>query len=256
MAQVTPVQPKKKSRKPLIIGIILAVVMLVFAVYGTFVVIKLAPFIGVIGKSSQINSNYGDRVAAMRSASKQAGVGDSLQAGPFAIKVTAVEFNYQPDQRNMEYIESLRSKDTRSRQKDTAEYNAKRYAWNTDAVQYVLVYSEVTYDLEGENKGTVYPVFTNDEADIIASAAIGENRPVIRWVGEQSDPGRNFLSDENVKALKEGQPIKVTYLFRVPTSASADTLSYKAQFFSKVSNIVGTEGMPRDELTYNFTLKK
>lgn len=260
MAQESSPQPQPQQRntrkRGLIIGIIVGVIVVTLATFMLFIVIKSLPFIGIIGKSFQINSNYSDRVTAMQAeAGKTAGIGESLKAGPFSIKLQNVTPNYQPTQQQQDYIDNLRNKDTRTRDNSMRERYAKQYAWNDNNARYVLVHTEVSYDAEGVEKGTVYPTFADSAVDILSSATIGDATPVITWVGDAPDAGRRFLSAEGISAVKSAEPVVVTYLFRMNAQAPINKLSYTAMIFSAVSNIVGTEGMPRQEFTYTFTLQ-
>jgi hypothetical protein len=47
----------------------------------------------------------------------------------------------------------------------------------------------------------------------------------------------------------------ITYLFRVAPETPIKKLELQATIFSKVSNIVGTEGMPRRGIQYSIGLE-
>ncbi len=249
MATKKSLSPAPQSKAPWIIGGVIAALLLIGAVVA---VVNIAPFISTIASSAQKNSNYSQRVEAVEAQPTKIAPGETLKSGPVSIKVTGTERHYQPTERDATYIESLRMKDLSKKESDV---ESKWYSWNTDAVEYVLVRTDVEYDVDGVNKGTVYPMSADDTWVTIASnVRIGETKPVITWVGEAYEPARTYFSDDNIDELESGRTIVVTYLFRVPQGSSTTTMNFETTIYAKVSSFVGTEGMPRKKLTYTVTL--
>jgi hypothetical protein len=248
MSQTTTPKPRRNKRRLLFTLAGLAILLLLVAV----VVNNVGPYVNVIFKSAQVNQNYDERVAAMTDAKKDFSKGETLVAGPVSLAVTSVSTNYQLDEKTAAYVQSLQDRAAKNRKSD---FDNERYAWNEPNPQYVLIQSHLVYDANGY-KETKYPSFDGFPLDSVLSTHIGQYDPVATWVNEttvfQGSNGDGYDLEKALNGKNEGT---ITYLFRVAPETPIKKLELQATIFSKVSNIVGTEGMPRRGIQYSIGLE-
>lgn len=248
MPQTSTPKPQRNKRRLFFTLAGLAVLLLLVAV----AINNISPYVNVIFKSAQINQNYDERVAAMTDAKKDFSKDETLVAGPVSLAVTSVSTNYQLDEKTVTYVQSLQDRAAKSRKSDL---DNEHYAWSEPNPQYVLIQSRLTYDANGY-KEAKYPTFDGYPLDIVLSAHIGQYDAVATWVNEttvfQGSNGDGYDLEKALNGKNEGT---ITYLFRVAPETPVKKLELQTTIFSKVSSIVGTEGMPRRDIQYSIGLE-
>lgn len=251
-AQSTPQPPhilaekKRKTRVRLLIG---GGILLII---GTVIIMNAARFfsefggvIGTVSDSVRKNADYPDRVAAYGQVNKTFTKGQTMQYGPVDMTATQVTQNYQPSAELAADIQRQTAKERREGRTDKG-------LDLTDA-QYVLVSTQVNYQKAREGQ---HRVIFQDGNDVFVSSLnnlqLDGMYPIAFWLNDVSRSLGQLNLDE-VKKIKSGDPARLTYLYRVPLQ-SEGTLVNRVVAYTRVSSIVGTEGMPSQRYTYSLSV--
>lgn len=240
---------KKSKNAPLIIGLSIGGVLLVGLLIAAVIqaVSAVSPFFSAIGTSVEKNSNYDQRVAALDNQNKTFALGQTMQYGPIDITATSATQQDQPSQAELDYI----AKQYTPKKLDFQ--NAEQYyGLDIQDPQYVRVTVKVQYDAARSDSQT-YPTLDGQWGSYLDSVMLDGRAPVVYYVdGALRQPG--VLDYKDVNALQAGTPFEFQYLYLAPKTGAQGQLSAIQRAYTKVSSLVGTEGMPVKQYTYTLQL--
>lgn len=223
----------KTSTKKLLIGIGIAVgVLLVTAMISG--VILVAKYFSTMNEKG---STYSATVQMAESAPKSFTSSEVAEIGPYDITVSA-EKEYKPSQADLDAVQK--------------QLNRTNNTYNLagDSGQFVLVTLNVKYN-EARSAYDSLSVSTSDWTGALSELLLNDMSALA--VTPNIDTYK--VSKPFAESTKSNEGAALTLLYRVPKGPEAYTLTYDITIFSKVSAIVGTEGMPRKTLEYTIGIQ-
>lgn len=218
----------KTPRKPQAIVGVVAGGLAILTTFGAIALVSLLiahnPF------ENLLSSGGSDRralVEARIAAKKDFAVGETARMGVFDLKVTDVVRNYVPT------AEETKSYDADSFPREDAP-NKKYAALAESEVEYIAVSGTVV--------GNSNPPLGDDDADM--------RHIELNYVDAfQQDGGY-------AKGAKTGSstPTEFRFIYRIRSGSDKLVLRNNVTIWKSISNIVGTEGMPRVGLSYSLRL--
>ena len=238
-----------KAKSALITGAIGTALSGLFTIGTILAMLLIVTFLSPLtGSSTPEKGGYSEKVQIITNQKKSFTTDETVAFGPLDISVQSVNKSYAPTESEVDY---LNTREKQAGQQGTAKY----YGWDIpdgDA-QYVQVNASVAYnEARGEQLGGVaYSVYS--WYDEIVRAELADNTSVLAYVGGEIG-STSKLDDTLTDQLIAGEPIEVTYIFRIPTDEQSVNLTYNMSIFTSVSSFVGTEGMPRKSFEYKLSL--
>lgn len=204
---------------------------------------QLAGIISTVSDSAQKNSDYGERVAAYEAKNKTFSVGQTMQYGPVDVTAVGVVRNYQPSAEVIAYLDKRYEGDSADQDRGYSLANG----------EYVYVTVKASYDASREGADRV-TFDSSNFVEMLNGAQLDDASALMYWVGDTAQPlGR--LDTSIVKTIKAGGEHQLTYLYKIPAGSTATPLTYDVGYYTRVSSIVGTEGMPTKLATYSLALE-
>lgn len=242
MTTQAPLSAPPTPKKPwlLLIGILV--------ILALFVVGALAALngIGKLFSGVGANGNYVEKFAAYQQVNKKFTIGQTMEFGSLDITATSVSRNMAPSAEELAYLQQ------RMTQKASKDYYGSFGSLDDLNTQYVQIRLTATYNATRDTHKAV--IFSDIDPFENAVNAVDLNgvAPLLYWVNGVVQPYYR-PGDTVIAQLKTGQPVELTYLYKVPpVTEGVATATVTA--FRKTSSIVGTEGMPREDITYSLQL--
>jgi len=218
---------RKTPRRPqAIVGLITGILAIIWSI-GAFsllnYVISTNPFEGLLANGG---SSRREQVEARIAAKKDFAVGETARMGVFDLKVTSVERNHIATQDEVLQFEKDLPKE---------EFLGKESVpIGENVAEYVIVKGTVVGNGNvplGDHDADMRHMMLNNVEAIYSEGGYG-------------------------KYAKTGSsdPVEFLHIYRIRKGSETLTLQKSVSIWKAVSNIVGTEGMPREELTYTLRL--
>lgn len=231
----------KTSKLPLVLSLVAAAVAISLLVGIGFVV-------SLFFRGSTSGTDYASKVQMVESAPKSFAPGEVAKIGPYSVEASAQQ-GYSPTPAEAEAAQKVL--DRRQRFDSINNYpDTYGYSLTEETGQYVLVTLHLTYDQE---RSVVEGLSTNskDWMGQFGSMRLNTTAPLV----VTPDVENYKASQEVVADTKKASGATVTLLYRVQKPVNTLTLNYVITIFTKVSPIVGTEGMPRKGYTYTIGIQ-
>lgn len=191
-------------------------------------------------------SAYATKVNMLESAQKSFAIGQTAEIGPYDVKVVSLQQKYAPSEAEATTIDKVLARYKRLSDPETA-IDHSGYSLTDETGQYVLLTLNVKNNTERSDYNDIN-TDTGSWLGQLGEAELGEIVPLVI----APDPELYTTEKEMAASAKTEEGLTMTLLYRVPVSVTAFTLEYDITVFTKVSAIVGTEGMPRK--TYEYTI--
>ncbi len=233
----------KSNKLPLIISLI-ALVVGVGLIAGILFLVTTF-FRG----SNDATGSYSAAVQTLESAQKSFVAGAVAQVGPYDVTTVSIDKGYTPSSTEADAIqkEFARAQRSTSSPNPTDYYG---YSLTQETGQYALLTLNLKYN-EARASYDRLQVSQGGWIDQFGSATLNEMVPLIVSPDvEDYQTSKRIITDA---ASASGATI--TLLYRVPKSETLFTLKYDIAIFTKVSPLVGTEGMPRKSYEYTIGIQ-
>lgn len=232
---------KKPSKLPLIISIVAAVFSLALVTGVIFVITTF--FRG----SSDRSNSYSAAVRMVESAQKNFTVGETAAIGPYDV-TSSINNEYIPSETELQAVEKVFDRAKRSSSSRPTDYYG--YSLTPETGRYALVTLNLKYN-ENRSGYDDVSVSLGDWTNRFSEATLSGMMPLIA----NPDTGDYKASKGVVTAAKTAEGATLTLLYRVAQAKSTLALEYDITIFTKVSPIVGTEGMPSKEFKYTIGIQ-
>jgi len=225
------------------IGIAASSILMIIAAVGF--VSALVPIISSINSSSSANADYPERIEAFEAAKKNFTVDETVEFGPYDLAVRDIQRTYIPSSQEAAIINEAVA-DAR-----TDKYDKKHNTYGQNTASEDMVYTKFIVDLShNAERAEVYKKITMSMPSwgaALTELKLDGNECIWRSVDE-GDELRNYDNQYREESLK---PVSVTYIC-IGETATPTEVELEVSAFSRVSSIVGTEGMPRKQFIYTI----
>lgn len=236
--------PRKKQTIWVVLGSSAAGILVIAGiVYGAIFLVQAA------GKALNPSADgYAERFAQLESAPKNFAASETAQIGPYDVTVTNVQRNYTPSAAEQTSIDALKKSSSRSKISGKSASLLYGFGIPESSAQYLKIsFSART----NQAREVVYDRLTSAKSiDWIQSFAYAEVQGY-RPLAVQPAALEDALKPAEAKTA---QGLPMSLLYRIDATAQDTTLKYTQSVYSRVSGIVGTEGMPSQTFTYTIRL--
>jgi|GEM_PF-6125148 len=220
--------PPRKFIPQFILGLIGTIsAAVVFTTLMVTIVIGLSGLGEAIGNTINNSSKYSASVGALDAAQKDFTADEIVAFGPFDLTIRDIQSPYTPG---------------------TEEATALQPRLDDEAAVYTKFTIDIAYNA---SRGATYNTLSMD----VRSWGDALYGPVLDGTQCTAESGARDELEKYNATYKEGytEPTTVTYVC-ISAPDSPKKLTLDISLFSKVSPIVGTEGMPRKNVTYSVQL--
>lgn len=223
---------KTSTKKLLVIlGIVFGVVAVAAIILGGVLVAKYFSMMGDRG------NDYTAIIQTLESAKKSFVAGEVAEIGPYDITASAQK-EYKPSQEDLGTIEKQLNR------------NNNTYNLAGESGQFVLVTLNVKYN-QTRSAYDSLSTSSKDWARELSNLGLNDMRALtITPDIDDYQTSKAFIAD-----AKSSEGVTLSLLYRLPKVVEAYTLNYDISIFTKVSPIVGTEGMPRKTFEYTIGIQ-
>ena len=231
---------KKTTKKVFIAGII--------GVCLTVIVIGLVIIVGGVSKLTGQVNDYSATVQKFNASPKEFAAGETAEFGPYDVTVTSIEKGYTPSSTEDRAIQKKFLQHRRHSASDSKDYTG--YSFTNDNAQYTLVTLTVMFS-QARAEYDDLDFSTGSWLEALGDMQLSDMIPLVTT----PDPAEYPQEKQMKEAAKQDAGLAITMLYRLPNTTTELKLTSDITLFTKVSALVGTEGMPRKDYQYTIVVR-
>ena len=232
----------KKSTKTAVIISSVVVVIVVLAGIG------IAKLIGGVSQISGQVNDYSATVQKFEASPKEFAAGETAQFGPYDVKVVSVERNYTPSTTEDRAIQKKFMQHKRNSDANGQDHTG--YSFTNENAQYALVTLNVKHN-EARADYDYLDFSTGSWLEDLGKMRLSDMICLV-----VTPDTADYTQEKQMKtAAKEETGTTMTMLYRLPNETTELTFTREITLFTKVSALVGTEGMPRKDYQYTIVVR-